>query len=89
MGHTVASQRAMIDIILNELQQFSKALRKDERILLEKLLAQPLKHAGAVSNATSIDIWAVILLSILIEQEKRLSALELKYDRLADRLLPQ
>ncbi|MBL8013151.1 MAG: hypothetical protein JNN05_04825 [Candidatus Omnitrophica bacterium] len=79
----------MIDIVLAELQKFSAPLRKEERILLEKMLNQPLKHTGAMTNASSIDIWAFILLSILLEQEKRLSSLESNNDRLADRCLPK
>ncbi|TVM03352.1 MAG: hypothetical protein CV087_05660 [Candidatus Brocadia sp. WS118] len=82
MGHTVASQRQIIDIVLSELHDFSHALRKDERMILEKLLNEPLKHVGAISNASSIDVWAVILLAILIEQEKYLSMLEKKVDRM-------
>lgn len=89
MGHTVNSQRMMIDIILAELKKFSAALRKDERILFEKMLKEPLKHTGAMTNASSIDIWAFILLSILLEQEKRLAALESNHDRLVDRCLPK
>ena len=83
MGHTVTSQRIMIDVVLMELRKFSGVLRKDERMILEHLLTQPLKHVGATSYASSIDIWALLLLSILIEQEKRLAALEVKDDRLA------
>lgn len=74
MGHTVQSQRMVIDMVLSELAGFSKALRKDERLVLEKLLKEPLKHIGSISNASSVDVWALILLSILIEQEKRLNA---------------
>lgn len=82
MGHTVASQRQVIDIVLSELNDYSRALRKEERMILERLLNEPLKHVGAISNASSIDVWAMILLSILIEQEKRLHTLEKKIDRL-------
>ena len=89
MGHTVMSQRMAIDIILNELKQFSNALRKEDRILLEKILKEPLGHVGAISNASSINIWALILLSIFIEHERRLTALEKNYERLAHRLLQE
>lgn len=88
MGHTVSSQRRMIDVVLAELNKFSAPLRKEERMMLERMLKEPLKHTGAMSNANSIDIWALILLSILLEQEKRLTKLEAKYDRLVDRHLP-
>jgi hypothetical protein len=83
MGHTVTSQRMIVDVVLSDLEAFSRALRKDERILLQQILKQPLKHVGAISNASSIDVWAVILLAILLEQEKRIADLETKYERLA------
>lgn len=89
MGHTVTSQRQMIDMVLADLKHFGGALRKQDRLALERMLKEPLKHTGAISNAGSIDIWAMLLLSILVEQDKRLSALEAAYDRLVDRRLPQ
>jgi hypothetical protein len=73
----------MVDVVLSDLKAFSKALRKDERILLAKLLKEPLKYVGAISNASSIDIWAMMLLAILLEQEKRFGVLEAKYERMA------
>lgn len=78
----------MIDMVLNDLKQFSGALRKQDRLVLERILTEPLKHAGAIGNASSIDVWAIILLSILVEQEKRLATLEARYEALADRCLP-
>ena len=82
MGHTVNSQRAVIDIVLSELKDVALALRKEERMILEELLKEPLKHVGALSNASSIDVWAMVLLAILIEQEKSLRRLERTIDRL-------
>ena len=38
MGHTVLSQRIVIDIILNELKDYGKSLRKDDYIIYEQLL---------------------------------------------------
>jgi hypothetical protein len=76
MGHTVTSQRMAIDIILEELKAFGDGMRKEDRMLLEKILNEPLKHVGAMSNASSINIWALILLSVLLEHQRRLKALE-------------
>ncbi|MBU0615322.1 MAG: hypothetical protein KJ601_04475 [Nanoarchaeota archaeon] len=75
MGHTVWSQRIVSDIVLNELKDFGKALREDDRHVLVKLLKEPLKHLGSISYANSIDVWAFLLLSILIEQEKKIEIL--------------
>ncbi|MBP9853777.1 MAG: hypothetical protein KBD53_02785 [Candidatus Omnitrophica bacterium] len=83
MGHTVSSQRAVIDIVLSELKDLPTALRKDERMILEDLLKEPLKHVGAISNVSSIDVWAMILLSIMIEQEKKIRQLEKYIERLS------
>jgi hypothetical protein len=71
MGHTVLSQRIMVDIIINELRAYGKALREEDRIVYENMLRAPLKKIGAISYASSINVWAFILLSILLEQEKR------------------
>jgi len=80
MGHTVNSQRAVIDIVLSELRDVALALRKEERMILDELLKEPLKHVGAISHASSIDVWAMILLAILIEQEKTLRRMERNLD---------
>jgi hypothetical protein len=71
MGHTVLSQRRMVDNILNELKEYGNALREEDRVIYEELLKSSLKRVGAISYASSIHVWAFILLSIIIEQEKR------------------
>jgi hypothetical protein len=76
MGHTVWSQRIVAEILLNELKDFGRALRKDDRIIYEQLLKMPFKHIGSISFASSIDEWAFILLSINLEQEKKIRQLE-------------
>lgn len=76
MGHTVWSQRMVCDVMLDELKSFGKALRSDDREVLESLLKEPLKHLGSISYASSFHSWAFLLLGILVEQEKRLRKLE-------------
>jgi len=73
MGHTVISQRILTESILSELQAYGKSLHKEEREIYEQLLKQPLKHIGNISYTSSVNAWAFILISIILEQEKRFS----------------
>jgi hypothetical protein len=61
----------MVDMILAELKDFGKALREEDREVYYNMLKKPLKKIGAISYASSMHVWAFILLSILLEQEKK------------------
>jgi hypothetical protein len=76
MGHTVYSQRLVSDQILRELKSYSKALRPENRVIYEDLLKKPLKHLGEINYTSSMHCWAFLLLSIILEQEKRIRKLE-------------
>ena len=76
MGHTVASQRMMVDRVIAELESFTRALRPDERLIFSKVLSLSLKHVGAISYTSSLHVWAFVLLSIVVEQQKRIEGLE-------------
>lgn len=76
MGHTVWSQRQNLDIMIAELQNYGKSLRVEERELYLHLLKQPLKHFGSITYASSMHAWAFLLLSVILEQEKRIKKLE-------------
>jgi hypothetical protein len=89
MGHTVWSQRIVLDTILHELQQYGRALRQDERIVYNNMLKLPLKHFGSISYANSFNAWAFLLLSIMLEQQKKMSEMEESYERLAHGRLPE
>jgi len=72
----------MVDIIISELGHFAKAIREEDRKIYENMLKIPLKKIGAISYTSSINVWAFILLSILLEQEK-------KYERLVNGCLQE
>jgi hypothetical protein len=72
MGHTVWSQRIAVDVMLGELGCYGKALREEDRLVYEALLKEPLKHIGSITYASSFHVWAFLLLSILLEQEKKI-----------------
>jgi hypothetical protein len=84
MGHTITSQRMMVDKILSELNDYGKSLREEDRIIYAELLSRPLKHLGNISYASSSQVWAFILISILLEQEKKLARMHNEVKRLAD-----
>lgn len=65
-----------MDHMLSELKAFGRALPKDEQERLAKVLSLPLKRIGAVSYAGSIHSWAILLLCIILEQERRIAGLE-------------
>ena len=87
MGHTVWSQRQNLDIILAELHNYGKALRPLDRARYLALLKEPLKHVGSISYASSMHAWAFILISIILEQDKKIA--ELSHERLADGRVPE
>ncbi len=76
MGHTASSQRIVTDSLLQELADYGKALRADEQLIYSQMLKEPLKHFGSISNASSLHTWALLLLSIQLEQEKKIHKLE-------------
>ena len=84
MGHTSSSQRIIVDLLLGELRDYGKTLQRDERAIFERLLKEPLKHVSKISYANSIHAWAFLLLSIMIEQEKRLKKLEEEHEGLVN-----
>ena len=84
MGHTVWSQRITLDMILGELSDYGKSLRQKDREVFEQLLKVPLKHVGSISYASSMHVWAFLLLSILLEQEKKIKSLGDAVEGLAD-----
>jgi rRNA-processing protein FCF1 len=76
MGHTVASQRIITDTVIGELAGFAKALRQEDQERYLRMIKQPLKHLGEISYTSSAQTWAVMLLCIMLEQEKRIEKLE-------------
>jgi len=72
MGHTVWSQRIALDHILKELEDYGRALLGRDKEIYKELLKQPLQHISKINYTSSIHVWAFLLLSIMIEQEKKI-----------------
>jgi hypothetical protein len=56
--------------------QFRGALRMRDREAFDNLVAVARRHFSAISNSSIIDPFEAVVLSILLEQEKRLEVLE-------------
>ncbi len=76
MGKTVESYRLALDAELQSWSGFAKALRIDDRQAYERLGDACRNHASAGSNATRPEVFEPMVMSILLEQEKKLIRLE-------------
>jgi hypothetical protein len=72
----VSSQRVNLEEMIGQMHSYSRSLRPEEREIMRELLRAPMKHVGAISSANSLHAWSFLLLSVMLEQEKRLRRLE-------------
>lgn len=76
MGKTVESYRLALDTEIQTWNGFFKALRTDDREAFEQMTDACRNHASAGSNATRPEMFEPMVMSILLEQQKRLNRLE-------------
>ena len=76
MGKTVESYRLALDTEIQSWSGFVKALRADDRSAFEQITDACRNHASAGSNATRPEIFEPMVMSILLEQQKKLNRLE-------------
>ncbi|MFH0876117.1 MAG: hypothetical protein V1859_09345 [archaeon] len=76
IGHTVTSQRQVVDGIISELQDYRRSLREEDRPAFDKVLSKFKLHIANISFACSYNTWAFVLISIILEQEKEIMQLE-------------
>jgi hypothetical protein len=76
MGKTVESYRLALDTEIQSWNGFVKALRVDDKEAFEQLTDACRNHASAGSNATRPEMFEPMVMSILLEQQKRLNRLE-------------
>lgn len=76
MGKTVESYRIALDTEIQTWNGFIKALRTDDREAFEQMTDACRNHASAASNATRPEVFESMVMSILLEQQKRLTRLE-------------
>jgi len=78
MGKTVESYRLALDTEIQSWNGFVKALRTDDRNAFEQMTDACRNHASAGSNATRPEVFEPMVMSILLEQQKKLICLEKK-----------
>jgi len=80
MGKTVESYRIALDIEIQSWKGFERALRTDDREAYEQMTDACRNHASAGSNASRPEMFEPMVMSILLEQQKRLIRLEKELD---------
>lgn len=76
MGKTVPSATQLVKLKQKELSEFRKALRKEDRKILDRLFSYAKKHSQAIGNAPSVYPMEIILFGILIEIEKQIQRIK-------------
>ena len=76
MGKTVESYRLALDAEIQTWNGFTQALRNDDREAFEQMTDACRTHASAGSNATRPELFEPMVMSILLEQQKKLMRLE-------------
>ena len=72
MGKTVESYRIALETEIQRWNGFAKALRIDDGEAFGQMMDACRNHASAGSNATLPVIFEPMIMSILLEQQKRL-----------------
>jgi hypothetical protein len=85
VGKTVESYRLALDAELQSWSGFAKALRSGDREAFERLTDACRNHASAGSNATCPELFEPMVMSILLEQEKKMIRLEKELDAIKQR----
>lgn len=76
MGRTVPSFRMLLEGIIEELSDFRRALRGEDRIAFDTLMNKAREHASSCTVVPTLDPMHAIFLSILVEQQKEISLLQ-------------
>ncbi len=76
MGRTVLSFTQVIHREEEEWKKFRRALRKEDREILDRLFGYARVHAAESSYLGRVAPFDAMLISMLIEQEKRIDELE-------------
>ncbi|UCE96327.1 MAG: hypothetical protein JSV51_01585 [Candidatus Bathyarchaeota archaeon] len=80
MGKTIASYRIALNRELQRWSGFARALRNEDKEAFDQMMDACRNHASAGSNATRPVIFESVIMSILLNQQKRLNRLEKDLD---------
>jgi len=80
MGRTNPTFRDRIRGIEDNWQPFRRGLRNRDQPHFDACFDAAVAHADAAGYQNPVDPWPAILLSVAIEQQRRINALEAKLD---------
>ncbi len=80
MGRTLPTFRALLDRLEVEWSDYRRALTDAEQRRWDALWQHARRHASASTNAAPLNPMEAVLLSMLLEQEKRIAELERALD---------
>jgi len=80
MGRTNPTFRDRIRGIEDNWQPFRRGLRSRDQPHFDACFDAAVAHADAAGYQNPVDPWPAILLSVVIEQQRRINALEAKLD---------
>jgi len=80
VGKTVESYRMALEDEIHRWNGFAKALRTEDREAFEALMDACRSYASAGSNATQPILFEPMIMSILLNQQKKLHRLERAID---------
>lgn len=75
-GRTVPSFRMMIEELIEELSVFRRALHGEDKVIFDELMNKARKHLSSGTIMPTLDPMSVLLLSIIIEQQKEINSLK-------------
>jgi hypothetical protein len=76
MGRTLPTPTMLIEQERVRWRKFRRALRKEDQALLDELLEDARRHGQAQAYASWATPYEAILVSILLEQRKRIKRME-------------
>ena len=76
MGRTNPTFRDRIRRLEDEWQPFRRGLRRVDQPYFDQCFDDAVAHAAAGGQQNPVDPWQALLLSIVIEQQRRIDALE-------------
>lgn len=83
-GRTVPTYRNELEIIIRSWCDYRRALRSEDRVVLDRLADMARLHASAASYQTSLDPFEPAFLSMMLELVKKIDSLEHELRRLKD-----
>jgi hypothetical protein len=80
MGRSVATINQMIQMEEAAFANFRRALRREDQRLLDMLFGQARQHTAAISQANHALPLEVMLLAMVLEQQRAIEALQRRAD---------